>query len=201
MADLTRLSQLFKEARTVPKLVEAAPNVQKKKKKKEAKSKAKEESVRREARPKTARRELTVTTTKIKESQQRPRAPDARNPMTVFVGNLPLSATKKQVLKLFRVYGKVDSVRFRSIAVAPGKLPVKVARKLNKQMAGDTKSCYVVFETEESARKSLELNGHKVEDRHIRVDTAMPTKDNKRSIFVGNLPFTADEEKVRMAFG
>ena len=194
MADFARLSQLFQEARASHKAAKAVVP-----KKKEENSKAKEDSISREAKPKATRQRLTVTTTKTKESK-RPRIPDARDSRTVFVGNVPLSVEKKQILKLFRAYGKVDSTRFRSIAIAPGKLPVKVARKLLKQTAGDTKSCYIVFETEEDAQKSLELNGHILDGRHLRVDTATPTKDNKRSVFVGNLPFTADEEKVRTAF-
>lgn len=46
---------------------------------------------------------------------------------TVFVGNLPVSSTSKQLKKLFGAYGKVESVRLRSV---PVKLDVKMTRKL-----------------------------------------------------------------------
>jgi len=42
----------------------------------------------------------------IKERKQR----------TLFVGNIPLDATLKQIKKLFKVHGKVQKVWFRSIA-------------------------------------------------------------------------------------
>ena len=60
---------------------------------------------------------------------------------------------------------------------------------------------YVVMETE-SASASLELNGREVDGRHtcIRVDLATPTNDTHSSVFVGNVPFGADEEKLRKVF-
>lgn len=126
---------------------------------------------------------------------------DTRNNRTVFVGNSPNSLTKKKLQKMFSVFGKVEAIRMRSAAVCPGKLPVKVARRLKKQlMDGATGNWYVVMATVDEARQCLELNGTEVDGRHLRVDMATPTKDFKRTIFVGNLPFSADEEKLREAF-
>ncbi|XP_003390812.2 PREDICTED: nucleolar protein 12-like [Amphimedon queenslandica] len=56
------------------------------------------------------------------------------------------------------------------------------------------------METEESASACLELNGREVDGRHIRVDLATPTNDTHCSVFVGNVPFGADEEKLRKVF-
>ena len=56
------------------------------------------------------------------------------------------------------------------------------------------------METEESASACLELNGREVDGRHIRVDLATPTNDTHSSVFVGNVPFGADEEKLRKVF-
>ena len=125
---------------------------------------------------------------------------DARLDRTVFVGNLPTSITKRKVRRLFAGFGKIETVRFRSAAVSHGKLPVHVARRLGRQLVGNTVNSYVVFNSSEEASKSLALNGHLVGERHIRVDWATPTKDTQRTVFVGNLPFTADEEQLRDAF-
>jgi nucleolar protein 12 len=125
---------------------------------------------------------------------------DPRAPRTIFIGNLPLSASKKDVLKLVLPYGAVESLRQRSVAIAPGKLPVNIARKVQKQQTGSTSNFYVVMATEDSASACLELNGKSVDGRHIRVDLATPTKDVEHSVFVGNLPFNADEESVRELF-
>ena len=125
---------------------------------------------------------------------------DPRNPRTVFIGNVPLSTKKKDILKLVSPFGPVESLRQRSIAVSPGKLPIEVARKLGKQLTGTTTNFYVVMETEESASACLELNGREVDGRHVRVDLATPTNDTHCSVFVGNVPFGADEEKLRKLF-
>jgi nucleolar protein 12 len=125
---------------------------------------------------------------------------DPRASRTVFIGNLPLSASKKDVLKLVLPYGAVESLRQRSVAIAPGKLPVNIARKVQKQQTGSTSNFYVVMATEGGASACLELNGRLVDGRHIRVDLATPTKDVEHSVFVGNLPFNADEESVRELF-
>lgn len=119
---------------------------------------------------------------------------------TVFVGNLPMSMTKRKLRQLFSSFGKIETVRFRSAAVAQGKLPVRVARRLHRQLVGNTINSYVVFSSEEDANKSLTLNGHLVDERHIRVDQAKPTKNVLRTVFVGNLPFAVDEEQLRGVF-
>ena len=132
---------------------------------------------------------------------------DPRENRTIFVGNIPTTSTRKQVKQLFKDFGTVENVRLRSIAVSKdGKLPVKVARRLYKQVVGSSVNAYVVFESQEEAKAALVMNGHLVNGRHIRVDMCMPPKgskcsrDQKHSVFVGNLPFSADEEELRSAF-
>ena len=126
---------------------------------------------------------------------------DPRADRTVFVGNAPTSLTKKQVMKFCRKYGKVECIRMRSAAVSPGKLPIKIARKLKKQLTGSTVNWYVVMATSDEAKQCLQLNGVQFDDRHLRVDMATPTKDNNRTVFIGNLPFDTDEEKLRNILG
>lgn len=128
------------------------------------------------------------------------RQPDPRDLRTLFIGNLPVTIKKKDILKLVTPYGTVESLRQRSAAVGPGKLPVPVARKLSKQITGTSVNYYVVMATEDSASACLELNGRDIEGRHIRVDLATPTNDTHHSVFVGNIPFNAEEEQLRKTF-
>ena len=51
---------------------------------------------------------------------------DEENQRTVFVGNLPIQIKMKQVRRLFSEYGRIESVRFRNVAVSDPKLSKKV---------------------------------------------------------------------------
>lgn len=59
---------------------------------------------------------------------------------------------------------------------------------------------YVVFEAIESVEKALKLNNTIYQSHTIRVDHATPTVEPSRSVFVGNLPYGADEETLRDHF-
>ncbi|KAF3654672.1 putative alpha,alpha-trehalose-phosphate synthase [UDP-forming] 5-like isoform X1 [Capsicum annuum] len=131
---------------------------------------------------------------------------------TVFVGNLPLKIKKKALLKEFGSFGEIESVRIRSIPVADSATPRKAAiikKKLNDN--ADSVNAYVVFKSEESAQASLAHNMAVVEGRHIRVDRACPPRkkmkgdnsalyDNKKTVFVGNLPFDVKDEEIYQLF-
>ena len=107
---------------------------------------------------------------------------------------------------MFKTCGKVESVRLRSLQIKEGKLPKKVAVRRQKQLTEEsTFNAYVVFSSEEEAEKSLKLNGTLLNGRHLRVDLvakkeSTKLKETHLSIFVGNLPFIADEEKLRSCF-
>ena len=137
----------------------------------------------------------------------RRRARDTRDSRTVFVGNIPSTCTRKQILRLFKTCGKVESVRLRSLQIKEGKLPKKVAIRTHKQLTEESVfNAYVVFSSEEDAENSLKLNSTLLNGRHLRVDLVAKKESTKLkeihlSIFVGNLPFTADEEKLRSCFG
>ena len=59
---------------------------------------------------------------------------------------------------------------------------------------------YVVFANVESVEKALVMNNTEYESHTIRVDRAEPTVEPSRSVFVGNLPYGADEETLRDHF-
>jgi nucleolar protein 12 len=168
---------------------------------------------------------------------------------TVFVGNLPLWYTRRDLHKLFSDCGSIHSTRIRSVPVTGVKLPpalagqqdvVKKVCSNTQRLDVSTKQCvsgYVVFVSVESVAAALEKNNtavpsmnHKAATahpvvaknnptvRHIRVDrvvgAALPQAnattastmtiasrhDASRSVFVGNLPYTADEETLAAHF-
>ncbi|KAK5865492.1 hypothetical protein PBY51_019758 [Eleginops maclovinus] len=123
---------------------------------------------------------------------------------TVFVGNLPVSCTRKTLQSLFREKGSIESVRFRSVVREDPAMSRKVAaiqRKVHPKK--QSMNAYVVFKDEEGVTKALERNGMEIEKGfHIRVDkvTDSSSHDHKRSVFVGNLPFEINELSFRQHF-
>ena len=130
---------------------------------------------------------------------------------TIFVGNLPSDISRKALASIFKDCGKVSTSRLRSIAVAGVKLPPnqvgnqnlmrKVCANTGK-LLDDKKSAqgYVVFESIDSMEAALKLNNKIYEGHTLRVDYASPTIDSSHSVFVGNLPYGADEESLRSHF-
>ncbi|KAM4584632.1 RNA-binding protein 34 [Odontesthes bonariensis] len=123
---------------------------------------------------------------------------------TVFVGNLPISCTKKTLRSLFRDKGSIESIRFRSVVREDPTVSRKLAaikRKIHPQR--QSVNAYVVFKDEDGVTKALERNGIEIEkDFHIRVDrvTDSSSHDHKRSVFVGNLSFEINELAFRRHF-
>lgn len=94
---------------------------------------------------------------------------------------------------------KIESIRFRSTAFSSS-LPKRAAFAKKEIMDATTKStnAYAVYTTKVAAREAVKrLNGSVLLNRHLHVDwLAHPTKvDNRRCVFVGNLPFVDDESK------
>lgn len=124
---------------------------------------------------------------------------------TLFVGNLPIGLKRKQLNKLFCDFGKITNLRFRSVAVSDLKLGKKVCMKANKiNENATTKNAYIIYDNEESVTKALIKNNEKIDELHIRVDKVAKTKkdidnDCNNSIFIGNIPFNAQEEAIRAA--
>ena len=163
---------------------------------------AKREDEGRETSLKRKRRYERDETGSSEAKRRKKKEPDPREGRTVFVGNLSTTSTKKQLRQMFRQYGHVETLRIRSMQVAEGSLPVKVAKKTHKQIGGSNFNAYIVFSSEKDAEEALALNGTLVEGRHIRVDLAGRSREHshQQSVFVGNLPFSADEEALRVVF-
>ncbi|XP_057521049.1 nucleolar protein 12 [Amaranthus tricolor] len=133
---------------------------------------------------------------------------------TIFVGNLPLKIKRKVLTKEFNKFGDIESVRIRSVPTLDGKKPKKVqifSGKINEAL--DSVNAYIVFRTEQGAEASLVHNMSMVGGNHIRVDRACPPRkklkgdeasaslySNKRTVFVGNLPFDVKDEELYQLF-
>ncbi|XP_048341924.1 RNA-binding protein 34 isoform X2 [Sphaerodactylus townsendi] len=107
-----------------------------------------------------------------------------KNKRTVFVGNLPVSCT-----------AQIPAEDTLSKKLAAIKQKVHPDRKYV--------NAYVVFKEECAAVNALKRNGTEFANGfHIRVDLASESTshDNKRSVFVGNLPYDIDDDTVRQHF-
>ncbi|KFQ26254.1 RNA-binding protein 34, partial [Mesitornis unicolor] len=118
---------------------------------------------------------------------------EAVNRRTVFVGNLPVNCTAQALKSLFKEYGQIKSIRFRSLVPAEDTLSKKLAAIKHKlHPSAKFVNAYVVFKEEGDAVKALDRNGTEIASGfHIRVDIASKNSshDNKRSVFLGNLSY------------
>ncbi|XP_017487821.1 PREDICTED: RNA-binding protein 34-like [Rhagoletis zephyria] len=127
----------------------------------------------------------------------------ARLARTIFIGNLKANFELKELKKILKQYGSVDSIRIRSVAPAKNTLSKKVAL-LSKQIhpGKNNVNAYAVFKSFDSVEKALALNGTQFDGNTIQVDriTEKPFHQNKNSIFLGNLSFKTTEEELRKFF-
>jgi nucleolar protein 12 len=132
---------------------------------------------------------------------------------TIFVGNLPLeTTTRRSLAAIFKDCGPIASTRIRSVPVKGVKLPQRHAgdQRLMKKVCVNTKQIddslkntvlgYVVFKSIDSIPKALQKNNAIVDGMRIRVDRASPTVDPTRSVFVGGLPYGAEESSLQDHF-
>merc|ERR1712238_637968 len=112
--------------------------------------------------------------------------------------------------------GKVESSRLRSIATEGAKLPPEAAgnqklvkkvsvntNKIIKDSSKTTSQGYVVFDSQSSVEKALRMNNQLIPNSdglYFRVDHSKPSHDSTRSVFIGNLPYAADETTLRKHF-
>lgn len=98
-----------------------------------------------------------------------------RTERTIFIGNIDLSCSKKEIQKLFKQYGEIESLWERSLPLNnDSKLPLKakaITKDFSKTMENPTKNCYILFKEKESAIKALESNNLLFHNRHLRVDS------------------------------
>jgi len=133
---------------------------------------------------------------------------------TVFLGNVPISAKKKDLERLLSEFGPVDSVRLRNVPVDPTKAAPKKALVKSGQLNTESRSsmsAFAVMASVDRAAAALKLNMREWQGKHLVVDRARAQTregqestgaiyDTKRTVFVGNLPFDVEEEDVIQAF-
>ncbi|NXU18455.1 RBM34 protein, partial [Pardalotus punctatus] len=146
----------------------------------------------------------SATGATAKQQKRKRVADETAERRTVFVGNLPVSCTVQVLKSLFKKYGQIQSIRFRSLIPAEDTVSKKVAA-IKHKMHPNAKfvNAYVVFKEECDAQKALKENGTEIASGfHIRVDTASKTSlhDSKRSIFLGNLSYDICDDAVREHF-
>ncbi|NXO10782.1 RBM34 protein, partial [Oriolus oriolus] len=139
-----------------------------------------------------------------KQQKRKRVADETADRRTVFVGNLPVSCTVQVLKSLFKKYGQIQSIRFRSLIPAEDAVSKRVAA-IKHKLHPNAKfvNAYVVFKEECDARKALKENGTEIASGfHIRVDTAskISSHDNKRSVFLGNLSYDIRDDAVREHF-
>jgi nucleolar protein 12 len=141
-------------------------------------------------------------------------AGDDKMERTIFVGGVPLAEdgrliNPKTIKTFFRDCGEIESVRLRSLPVENPALPKKASIAMGK-IDGRRETCnaYVVFKSKESVPAAVRKDGAAFGDEghRIRVDEARPPGEGGRvhkvrlSVFVGNVPFHAEEEQLRRHF-
>ncbi|NWV73719.1 RBM34 protein, partial [Dasyornis broadbenti] len=146
----------------------------------------------------------SATGATAKQQKRKRVADETVDRRTVFVGNLPVSCTVQVLKSLFKKYGQIQSIRFRSLIPAEDTVSKKVAA-IKHKVHPNAKfvNAYVVFKEECDAQKALKENGTEIASGfHIRVDTASKTSshDNKRSVFLGNLSYDIRDDAVREHF-
>ncbi|KFO83779.1 RNA-binding protein 34, partial [Buceros rhinoceros silvestris] len=144
------------------------------------------------------------TGTTVKQQKAKKVADETVNRRTVFVGNLPVDCTVQALKSLFKGYGQIKSIRFRSLVPAEDTLSKKLAA-IKHKVHPNAKfiNAYVVFKEECDAIKALNENGTEIASGfHIRVDIASKSNlhDNKRSVFLGNLSYDITDDAVREHF-
>lgn len=144
-----------------------------------------------------------LTRIKLKQNKGKPVLDTEQEERTIFVKNLPHTLNKKKIKKIFKKFGEIETVRLRCAAVEDLKISKKFAVIKNKFHAErSTISAFVRFKLKESALSALAANGTIVEDHHIFVDQALNSNkhDQKRSVFLGNVPFSTEEEDIWAIF-
>ncbi|KAG9433839.1 RNA-binding protein 34 [Apis mellifera carnica] len=119
---------------------------------------------------------------------------------TIFVGNLPKDVTKKKLKKIFKQFGKIDTIRLRGKIAKSANVSKRVAA-IKNELHPKLKSvyAYIKFVSKESVKESLSMNGTEFEGNYLRVNASNKSEnkfDSKKSIFLGNLHYNIDDNTI-----
>uniref|UniRef100_A0A0N4SX85 RRM domain-containing protein n=1 Tax=Brugia pahangi TaxID=6280 RepID=A0A0N4SX85_BRUPA len=112
---------------------------------------------------------------------------------TIFVGNAPLSSTRRGIKKLFSQFGTVESVRLRCFAASNK----KNTKKRDIPSGVRSLTFHIIFKGAKSIEAALALNGEKYDGNMLRIVLAQKKKIQlPNNIFVGNLPYDMSENEL-----
>uniref|UniRef100_A0A2M4BMY4 Putative rna-binding protein 34 n=1 Tax=Anopheles marajoara TaxID=58244 RepID=A0A2M4BMY4_9DIPT len=123
---------------------------------------------------------------KSEDTKAVPRGPE----YAIFIGNLPPTINQNKVKSLFKPYGTILSLRFRTNE--GGKIPRRKDMKKLKSLI-----CYIRFSSKSEMEQACAMDGQVVEENRIRV---CPQKQKQMgainsTVFVGNISIaTTDNE-------
>ena len=139
----------------------------------------------------------------IKKNSQKGKEEIEGNDRVVIIKNLPIKIKRKTISRVFSKFGKVDAVWLRCAALPDAAMPKKVA-VIKQDFHPDRKSiaAFVRFLEKESAVKATSFSGTEFKNHHVTV--RLVSEDVKqelgKAIFVGNLPFDAEDEGLFLHF-
>ncbi|RQM14394.1 hypothetical protein KXD40_000519 [Peronospora effusa] len=206
------VAETSKEEAASAKLMEKEVHATKKKKKEKKENEAKGEEVQAEDGEKKKKKRNKKKKTEDGDEEKDEKEvtiEDEKARRTVFVGNVSLDATKKDIKNHFAGCGKVENLRLRNLPIAGcavdkagnQKLMMKVcANKKILTTAKDNCNAYVTFVEERSVDAALKLNGTILVQKKIRVDRSKPVVDARRSVFLGNVPLKCTDDQVVQFF-
>lgn len=109
-----------------------------------------------------------------------------KNAKPVFVGNLPVNIKRLKLVKMFKKFGKILTIRIRTNTGKPFLRKAQLA-KVPHLIA------FIYFETDEAAVASTVLSGEKIGDNVITVDVDSKEKaaniKPQNTIVIGNLKY------------
>ncbi|XP_053687169.1 RNA-binding protein 34-like [Sabethes cyaneus] len=101
---------------------------------------------------------------------------------SVFVGNLPKTAKKSTLKQMFKSFGKILTIRFRT-------LDGEVLLKKKDRETAKALNCYIRFQTKDEALAACAMNGHIFDGHHLRVSLQSQKQigHHASTVFVGNI--------------
>lgn len=115
--------------------------------------------------------------------------PTTNSEHNLFVGGLSESTSKQTLLSYFSGFGNISEVNL-----------------IIDWVTGKSKRCAIIFcEDEQTANKILNVRGHCIDDRKVRVDKADSKKKGTKivkttKIFLGNVHLSITEDELREYF-
>ena len=97
-----------------------------------------------------------------------------RKKRIIFVGNLPINVTAKQIQKQFQACGKIEKIWFRSICITEDSKKPQRAKIIQKDFGNfkDSKNAYILYKEASSALQAkIKLNQVLFMEKLLRVDT------------------------------